>query len=485
MPNALVHIGLHKTGSTYVQMICYSSREELRAAGIHFIGSGFKETVRQTRKLVEQRKTTEELALWEPTALRRALAQAPPDEHLFLSCESLEALGRWPRSLADLHGMLKERYERVTYFVVVRNVIDHAASEMQQNIKMFGAKDLYIRTKHLEGRPMQNRLRTFFEGDYALAITDFDTFVNGDTHTLLARLMSEKLGSEPPALRARPASNESIGAMGVAFMLAMTNLTREALGTRVPRLPDWDHFKSVQVHTRRAIRNELDTDARFMPFTEDEQGALISRTREASAPFIERFPGAWAEAVFSLRPRAYNVVLLSALEPTERARIEALILETWNRIERVLRKDFDIREGYDAGEALVRYLAREPEIMLRSQPLSKKIASERAPEDAKKESRRERRRKKRQARRAAAQAGLPMDAAAPRWRAQRRRNPDRDAVPPLPPRSPTRRDRWPLPLLRALSARLGRVFGMRAAGKPTTVQPANAPGRRSRARRNR
>ena len=129
MPKLLLHIGPHKTGSTYIQKFFFENNDELRGLGVNYPMQGLGGQFGQ-HELVEKVKTLDSEAL--PLYLREFIA---PDAN-FVSSENFDRLhaGDIEKLGKALSALLTEPGDlRILFYQ--RNYADLLPSWWQEEVK--------------------------------------------------------------------------------------------------------------------------------------------------------------------------------------------------------------------------------------------------------------------------------------------------------------------------------------------------------------
>ena len=128
MPKLLLHIGPHKTGSTYIQKYFFEGRSKLLDLGVNYPNIGFAGQYGQ-HEIVEQIKTLQ------PEQLRAYFAGLLAFESNFISSENFDRLNA--AEIEKLRGALYSDKEQIDVRIVYyhRNYSDLLPSWWQEEVK--------------------------------------------------------------------------------------------------------------------------------------------------------------------------------------------------------------------------------------------------------------------------------------------------------------------------------------------------------------
>ena len=308
-PVLFVHVGLMKTGTTYLQGVLDANREALAGAGVNFVGSSWTRQVRAAQDLLQLDQHDPQIATLSAGAWDALMAEVREHRDAtnvvsmeFLSFAGRRSVGRLTRALAgiDARVVVTVRDATATIPAQWQTSITSGStlgweqfqSGVQRAVRPWWAAAALADPAVREFRRTQDVRRVLDVWGKVVPADRLHVVTvprGGREANLLWPRFAEVVGVDP-ALATEPArtANPSIG-------YASTELVRH-LNLVLADIPPWDYNRTVKAPLASSIlaaRRPQERRPVLDPATAAVAGAWNTRSRDAIADSGARFVGDW------------------------------------------------------------------------------------------------------------------------------------------------------------------------------------------------
>ncbi len=316
MRTCIIHIGLHKTGTTAIQRTLFEHRRQLLAAGIDYPGiPGSTERVRAHHGLANDLGLRTKHRPFGVSDLARAI-EASSAPYMVLSSEDLSSPVD-PGKVADLIALIGRSFDKIRIAVVVRPQVDLYNSAYTHAVQTFGFHGPFraFLAERLDRRAFELssavRPWALAETCEILAIPyQGDMIGTGISATLLLRagIEADRVAAAGPLTT--EAANTSAGRKGTA-----------ALRVLGERHPDWRQRPDMARLHQRAMR-DLDrrgwNDEKFRGPDQAAAERIRATFADDNEAFAARYFGRPWDVVFAAetaKPWISNEIDLADADP--------------------------------------------------------------------------------------------------------------------------------------------------------------------------
>jgi hypothetical protein len=359
----VVHIGMHKAASSYLMMVLNKNRVLLEQNGIlpivdiskkdkQLMATGRKERIKKCTKIFKQ--YIEELG--------RQVSNNNNYVHAVFSDEALEFMAREESVLHAFNSKLLEHVDEVQYLVIIRDVIDFAASTLQQQVKGFKAYETRLITparisKNLAKHPFnyKARFQGLLSGGSSSKFIPLHMLAEKTGPVLLAELFEEVLDKPEINLENVEYGNVSIGRQGVAvasfFRYSMlTSLNEDA----IPNLLRKPLMKRI------ISFSELERwfEEKYFPYGNAECQEIYQILESVNDEFSMSVWGrSWAD-VFPPKERIKSTYEWSSMDEREEDRLKGFFNDFMNTFYQLCKENSFACTRLDFGVTLNEYLEK-------------------------------------------------------------------------------------------------------------------------------
>ena len=326
--DAIIHVGMHKAASTYLQKLFKSNRPLLSESGLLALTRhGHAERKARSNRLQPKRGAQAMLSRY----LNEFEIEPPIDYgSALLSDEALEFLLSDPINFILMERKLRRMFDRFSYFVVVREQVGFQASMVQQWVKTFRIYDNQLPAVRT-GKPRMfhplnylHRFRGLLNSNCRAIYMPMHELIEQGGAVVVQRLVETELGVAAPELVEAPASNSGIGSRGVAFSsffryCMLQSLQRSKLPVGITQAMK----KCFLSHCRQHGWNQ----DRYFPFDADYVERLDHRLAGVNAKFARQaWNKSWQE-VFPVQTHEQRVFDWQSLSEAQGKQLESVFAD--------------------------------------------------------------------------------------------------------------------------------------------------------------
>jgi len=324
--DAVIHVGMHKAASTYLQSLLKANKSTLSGSGVLTLTRRGHANLKAIKNKPQPIRSAQAMLTQYVTEFETDKG-SPGYGHALVSDEALEFLLSDGFNFSLMEYKLRKMFDRVCYFVIVRDQVGFQASMVQQRVKTFRIYDNQlpaVRTgKPVVIHPLNylHRFRALLNSDRKTIFTPMHELIKDTGPVVLDRLIQEEFGVNPLSLEDAPVSNSGIGTRGVAFSsffryCMLRSLNRKTLPNRLGQ-------RMKKVFLQHCRENSWDKD-RYFPFDEDYVARLDNRLARVNADFAEKAWGkTWAD-VFPVQSHRVSVFDWTTISNEQYAQLQSV-----------------------------------------------------------------------------------------------------------------------------------------------------------------
>ena len=327
--DAVIHVGMHKAASTYIQSLLKENREALADAGVLAWTRHGHANLKATRNGPQPIRGAH-------TMLTRYVAEFETGkmsldyDYAVMSDEALEFLLSDKLNFYLMERKLKSMFDRFSYLVIVRNPISMQATMVQQRVKTFRVYDTelpaVITGKPLFMHPLNylHRFRQLLKSDRKTTFVPMHELIAETGPVMLDRLVRQELGVALITFRDAAVKNSSIGSTGVAFSSFFRFCMLQSLQRK--NIPSYLAQKVKNEFMKHCKSHGWDSE-RFFPFDENYVARLERRLAKTKAAFARRAWNKSWEEVFPAENHRLSVFDWASMDDTRFAQLESVFAQ--------------------------------------------------------------------------------------------------------------------------------------------------------------
>lgn len=324
MSKVLVHFGMHKAGSTYLQQITRHGVWRLKRAGIcPVIRKGHIKLMKSGVSRGEREAT-----VWADylNEIDKQLATGKWT-NFFLTDEEIE----WKLSeerFLEYHNSLQERFDEVHYLGILRDPISYLASNLQQGVKTYKYYEmkfwnrlhLWLENEDYIELNFQARFRYLLDSGVNYRFVPLPELIGKGGPTLLAEQFKRVFDIDVEELKDVKAANTNLGKKGVAFASFFRFAMLRSIGQG--RLANVLRLNMRQPFIKLSDRYGW-SKGKYFPLDESHCEKIKAAFGDANNRFSQAVFGRDMDEVFDEKPCEKSVYRWADLDRRERKDLEA------------------------------------------------------------------------------------------------------------------------------------------------------------------